>query len=568
MATTFKTFLNNDVTTTKTLLHEAIPITGTIVSGTYGPGSTQTDAQRSNHVESNIKNFSHGMFQSVYDYPYLSSSANHIFDISLGLSTRSAMSGSTKSFTTAQNGVTIGSGFGTLAVAGGGLTETLGINTQFTCVITVDQSALSTIAGTSPDSVVTLVTPIGTTITATVNATTTTNVVTNSGVDLAATFEDGASNSAAATNLAACLNVHAEIVAIASGATVTIQLLSRAVNAHGDRFIGPVTQQEKKVSMYNQMAQVLMGHDKNGNIQSFDRDGFIGTSALSRKGEMDEVIFLNFSRLLVKDEIKKGSFQLDLGTIPIFKTGRGLQGTTGNGGTHHMLTIRDTNAQNDFRINSPAGEYGILSASHTADFGNQGITKRIDNDSVHATIAGQVGLIFYQAGVVVLTASIFNSIVDTTNASVNGSHGGGGLLQQAVSMSIGGGPTGDANGNYTAGTVSASINQMLTGSKIENFANNFRRRIHNISFNNTTELNSTVYFCRANHNEFNYSANPTYLSDSEIRVKDVPNDMPIAYVTSVGLYSPDNELMAVAKLSEPLRKDPTNELTLRVRLDY
>ena len=25
------------------------------------------------------------MFESVYDYPYLSSSANHIFDISVGL---------------------------------------------------------------------------------------------------------------------------------------------------------------------------------------------------------------------------------------------------------------------------------------------------------------------------------------------------------------------------------------------------------------------------------------------------------------------------------------------------
>ena len=34
------------------------------------------------------------------------------------------------------------------------------------------------------------------------------------------------------------------------------------------------------------------------------------------------------------------------------------------------------------------------------------------------------------------------------------------------------------------------------------------------------------------------------------------------------IYSADNELLAVAKLSEPLRKDPTNELTLRVRLDY
>ena len=42
----------------------------------------------------------------------------------------------------------------------------------------------------------------------------------------------------------------------------------------------------------------------------------------------------------------------------------------------------------------------------------------------------------------------------------------------------------------------------------------------------------------------------------------------ISYVTSIGLYSSDNILLAVAKLSEPLKKDPTNEITLRVRLDY
>jgi hypothetical protein len=71
-----------------------------------------------------------------------------------------------------------------------------------------------------------------------------------------------------------------------------------------------------------------------------------------------------------------------------------------------------------------------------------------------------------------------------------------------------------------------------------------------------------------NHNEFNYSSNPTYLTGSKIRVKNVSSDTPVAYCTGIGLYSSDNELMAVAKLSEPLKKDPTNELTLRVRLDY
>jgi hypothetical protein len=89
-----------------------------------------------------------------------------------------------------------------------------------------------------------------------------------------------------------------------------------------------------------------------------------------------------------------------------------------------------------------------------------------------------------------------------------------------------------------------------------------------MAFNNTTELNSTIYFCRVGHNDFNYSSNPTYLKDSKIMVKERQSDAPVSYITSVGLYSADNELLAMAKLSEPLRKDPTNEMVLRVRLDY
>ena len=115
----------------------------------------------------------------------------------------------------------------------------------------------------------------------------------------------------------------------------------------------------------------------------------------------------------------------------------------------------------------------------------------------------------------------------------------------------------------------SSVADVLKKSTIDNFADGIRNRVQNISFNNTTELNSTIFFCRANHNEFNYSSNPTYLSGSKIIVKnDEPLNLPRSYVTTVGLYSPDNELMAVAKVSKPLRKDPTNELTLRVRLDY
>jgi hypothetical protein len=114
-----------------------------------------------------------------------------------------------------------------------------------------------------------------------------------------------------------------------------------------------------------------------------------------------------------------------------------------------------------------------------------------------------------------------------------------------------------------------SFNAVLTGSNISSSCDGLRNRIYNVAFDNTTELNSTIYFCRAHHADFNYSSNPTYLSGSKIRVKnDRRNVPPRSYVTSVGLYSADNELLAVAKLSEPLKKTPSNELTLRVRLDY
>jgi len=70
---------STDITTPRTFLHEVLPVTGAILSGTYGSFPNG----------SNIKNYTHGMFQSVYDYAYLSSSANHIFDISLGMASQS-----------------------------------------------------------------------------------------------------------------------------------------------------------------------------------------------------------------------------------------------------------------------------------------------------------------------------------------------------------------------------------------------------------------------------------------------------------------------------------------------
>lgn len=361
MSSVFKSFLPNDITQTRQLLHEAIPATGSLFSGTYG---TQFN-------ETNIKNYSHGMFQSVYDYSYLSSSANQLCDITCGFANNSTLSQST-----------------------------------------------------------------------------------------------------------------------------------------------PGTQQEKKINIYNQMSKVLMGTDQTGSIIQFDEDGDI----LAGGTKIREAYFITFSRLVVKDEIKKGSFSMSLGTSTTFATANNTR-----------IEINDLHAPNDFRVNSPAGEYSILTCS---------------NPVAGAANYGRVGLLFYQAGVVVLTSSIFNSV------NLNG-HSAADCAMSTI--------------GFVGGTT---ITASFTGSYISSSADFFRHRLYNVSFNNTTELNSTIYFCRLNHNDFNYSSNPTYLSGSKIRVKSTTSDEPVSYVTGIGLVSSDNEVLAVAKVSEPLKKTPSNEITIKIRTDW
>ena len=282
------------------------------------------------------------------------------------------------------------------------------------------------------------------------------------------------------------------------------------------------------------MSQLLVGYSHSGTLQPFDQDGDL----LAGGTKMKEVFFINFSRLLTKDEIKKGSFTLDLA----------MSGTVigSNDLAQDMIRITDSNGESSFKINSPAGEYGILTAKEHPN----NVNADLGADGLHAGTAS-VGLLFYQAGIAVLTASLF---MDT---------GSSGLIQANASM-----PAGMNGIQFGTGSTTHNVQHELTGNLIQENVNNLRKRINNLSFNNTTELNSTIYFCRAHHNEFNYSTNPTYLSSSKIVVKENTIENPVSYITTIGLYSADNELLAVAKLSEPIKKDPQTELTFRVRLDY
>ena len=89
------------------------------------------------------------------------------------------------------------------------------------------------------------------------------------------------------------------------------------------------------------------------------------------------------------------------------------------------------------------------------------------------------------------------------------------------------------------------------------------------TLNSKEDLSSDFIFCRAKSQEYNYSANPSFISSSTGAILfDSFIDNPTTYITTVGLYNQSQELLAVAKLSRPLEKDFTKELLVRVKLDF
>lgn len=81
-------------------------------------------------------------------------------------------------------------------------------------------------------------------------------------------------------------------------------------------------------------------------------------------------------------------------------------------------------------------------------------------------------------------------------------------------------------------------------------------------------ISSNFVFVRVRNSEFNYSTNPSNITSSGELRHNVMINTPQAYITTVGLYNDNNDLLAVAKLSRPLLKDFTKEALVRIKLDY
>jgi hypothetical protein len=85
----------------------------------------------------------------------------------------------------------------------------------------------------------------------------------------------------------------------------------------------------------------------------------------------------------------------------------------------------------------------------------------------------------------------------------------------------------------------------------------------------TENVSTAHYFVRATNREFNFSNNPTFAtgSDGSFTESTFERD-PKTFITTVGLYNDANEMIAVAKTSQPIPKSFDKEVLIKVKLDF
>lgn len=221
--------------------------------------------------------------------------------------------------------------------------------------------------------------------------------------------------------------------------------------------------------------------------------------------ERSEAFFVIFKRNIHKDELKKATIAMTINT-DLVESGVA------------QYTASDDGAVVAFK-QDVGGEFAPLKIS-----GSGGTEK---------------AQVWYNAGVVVLPAS---TVWDASST------------QQGVAA--------------WSGTISLQNAQF--SSSIDSLVDGFREHVERQDLHNQTNLHSSIYFVRATNTEFNYSSNPTFIdSDQRIRVTSGSNILQTrTYITTIGLYDANDNILAVAKTNKPITKSPDTESIFRIRLDY
>lgn len=287
----------------------------------------------------------------------------------------------------------------------------------------------------------------------------------------------------------------------------------------------------EKMDNYRQFSQLLLGDAGSRFVAPY------GSAALSDK--IGSAFFIAFKRLFARDQIKRESF-----AMRFFQTAS----LTANSQNIYAPPFNSTSVYTDIgSSNERYTEFG-------GQFGNI-----VDASNTSRT----VGLIFYDRGIAVFDLAKIVSGSQYMTGTID-------AMTPTGLMSLGSIKTETENKSKFIPDfiVSASIDNVVDHICATRFGAGSQTAI---TFQNVTNINSTLIFCKAGADEFNYSSNPTFInSTNQIVVIEAGSDVQqtFTFITSVGLYDANDNLLAVAKMSRPIEKSPEKDLTFRVRLDF
>ena len=217
-----------------------------------------------------------------------------------------------------------------------------------------------------------------------------------------------------------------------------------------------------------------------------------------------DIFVVNVARSRYKESLLPGSFNLTL------KSGSSIISLTDDSGTTSLTRFIGENKV--FYIISGSNGNAYTAAASSSYYGM--MFPDLDIIVLNATASSVVDLRNYFAPLTTATSSLQNNHIKLYNSIVTGSATGSFQLKSSETVS------------------------------------------------------SRYFFTRVKNSEFNYTSNPSIIDENGNLLYTTLINNPQTYVTTVGMYNDNNELLAVAKLSKPLTKDFTKEALIRIKLDY
>jgi len=326
-------------------------------------------------------------------------------------------------------------------------------------------------------------------------------------------------------------------VGLFANSSITSSSLSGIDSVGKELFPSSTLMMREKLDNYRQFSQLLLGDASEQFISPYD--------STSTNDKIDAALFIGFKRLFSRDQIKRESFAMRFyQTASLARYDGGLD-------IQNLWKTSELGMSIYTDIGSSTQRY--------TEFGGQ-----IGNVVDASDTTRSVGTIFYDRGIVVLDLEKITSGSQFVSGVIDGMTPSG--------LAILGG-----SGTETAG-VSKFIPDFIVSASIDNVIDHIcstrfsSEPLTAITFQNVTNINSTLISCRAEADEFNYSSNPTF-ADSQNRIVVIDpgsedTQQTFTFITSVGLYDANDNLLAVAKLSRPVEKSPERDLVFRVRLDF